>query len=163
MTQFAPGPDTKTAFRDALGTFTTGVTVVTCRSEAGPLGITANSFTSVSLDPALVLWCPAKSSSRFQSFVHADRFAIHVLRTDQQELGRHFATDGLSFDGIDWTEDANGVPLINQCLARFDCHRFAIHDGGDHAIIVGQVTLVTKSDGAPLIFNRGQFGGFSIQ
>ncbi len=158
MTQFVPGPDTHRALRDAYGTFTTGVTVVTCASPLGPLGITANSFSSVSLDPPLVLWCPAKSSSRYDAFIAAEHFAIHVLAADQQDIGLAFARDGLAFDGLDWQADDHDVPQIGAALARFDCTRHAVHDAGDHVIVVGRVLQVTRAEGAALVFNRGQFG-----
>ncbi|AZQ67792.1 flavin reductase [Silicimonas algicola] len=162
MIRFVPGPDSQTDFREALGAFATGVTVVTCRSSHGPLGITANSFSSVSLDPPLVLWCPAKSSSRFDAFVRAKRFAIHVLRRDQQPLCRRFASEGLAFEGLDWREDAAGVPELDGCLARFECASEAVHDAGDHAIVVGLVLAVTRQRGEPLIFAGGRYGGVDL-
>lgn len=160
MTSFAPGPETLRSFRDALGKFATGVTVVTCRTPAGPLGITANSFASLSLDPPLVLWSPARSSRRFDAFAEARHFAIHILSTEQDALCRRFAGDGLDFSGLDWTTGAEGVPLFPSCLARFECTREAVHDGGDHAIIVGRVSSAEMTDGEPLLFAGGRYGGF---
>lgn len=161
MTHFVPGPRTAGLFRTALGSFATGVTVVTCRSEAGPLGMTANSFTSVSLDPPLILWCPARTSSRCAAFTGAERFAIHVLADGQRDLCRRFAADGLSFDGLDWDSDEQGVPRLAGCLARLECRRHAVHDGGDHAIVLGEVTAATLATGHPLVFSGGAYGGFS--
>ena len=161
MTRFIPGPDTRLAFREALGAFTTGVTVVTCQSPVGPLGITANSFSSVSLDPPLILWCPAKSSSRFRAFVDAEHFAVHVLNIGQRDLCQRFASGGLSFDQVDWSADQHGVPNLHGCLARFECTRHAVHDAGDHAIVVGEVFAATHVAGAPLIFARGTYGEFT--
>ena len=160
MTSFIPGPDTARAFRDALGRFATGVTVVTCKSELGPLGITANSFASLSLDPPLVLWSPARASRRFQAFVDARHYAIHVLSKRQQDLCEHFATQGHDFSGLTWSANTQDVPLFEDCLARFECRRHAIHDGGDHAIIVGHVEAAELSDGEPLLFAGGRYGGF---
>ena len=160
MTDFVPGADTSREFRDALGRFATGVTVVTCQCDLGPMGITANSFSSLSLDPPLVLWSPARASRRFSAYEAADRFAIHVLADDQAEVCRAFARDGTNFEGLNWAEGDEGVPLIAGALARFECARHAIHDGGDHAIIVGRVLRVSVSDGAPLVFAKGSYGRF---
>ncbi len=161
MTRFTPGPDTARAFRNALGQFATGVTVVTCRTSEGPLGITANSFAAVSLDPPLVLWSPARASRRFAAFESAEHFAIHVLGDHQHPICNGFAREGEGFDGFEWHDSANGVPLIDGCLARFECVRHAIHDGGDHAIIVGLVTAATMTEGTPLLFSRGTYGRFT--
>lgn len=157
---FRPDAANARAFRDALGAFTTGVTVVTCDSEAGPLGMTANSFSSVSLDPPLVLWSPARASRRCQAFEAAEHFAIHILADDQRYYCDVFATEGRNFDGLNWHLSANGVPLIEGCLARFECTRRAVHDGGDHVIIVGRVNAVSARKGRPLVFCEGQYGAF---
>ncbi|MXQ06806.1 flavin reductase [Alphaproteobacteria bacterium GH1-50] len=161
MTRFTPGPDTARDFRDALGQFATGVTIVTCLSEAGPLGITANSFASVSLDPPLVLWSPARASKRFSAFEAAEHYAIHIIGEDQIDVCGHFVKNGTDFDGLDWHEGAHGVPLLDGCLARFECTRHAIHDGGDHAIIVGRVTAAAIGQGNPLLFAKGAYGRFT--
>ncbi len=161
MTEFAPGEDTARLFRDALGRFATGVTVVTCQSPLGPLGITANSFASLSLDPPLVLWSPAKASRRHEAFVEAERFAIHVLGDAQQDVCMNFTKQGTDFEALDWSVGAHDVPLIEGCLARFECSRHAVHEGGDHSLIVGRVEAVTLREGTPLIFAKGAFGTFS--
>lgn len=158
---FAPTSHNTQALRSALGRFATGVTIITCDCDQGPLGITANSFSSVSLDPPLVLWAPAKSSKRFDAFAQADHFAIHVLSAEQSALCSGFAKNGSAFDGFDWHTNAQNVPLISHCLARFECSRHAVHDAGDHAIVVGRVERVNTQDGAPLGFFAGQFGTFS--
>ncbi|NNE87662.1 MAG: flavin reductase family protein [Silicimonas sp.] len=159
-TTFRPDAGDARAFRDALGTFPTGVTIVTCQSEKGPLGITANSFSSVSLDPPLVLWSPARASRRFAAFEAAQHFAIHVLAENQQHFCTTFASEGGNFSDLDWHTNDDGVPLINGCLTRFECERHAIHDGGDHAIIVGRVRAATVKDGSSLVFSGGAFGRF---
>lgn len=161
MMRITPGPDTQRGFRDALGRFATGVTLVTCNSAIGPLGITANSFASLSLDPPLVLWSPARSSRRFDAFAAAEHFAIHVLRADQLDLARAFTHHGQAWEGVAWHASPEGVPRLDTALARFECRRHAIHDGGDHAIIVGAVTSALVGDGAPLVFSAGGFGGFA--
>lgn len=158
---FQPNADDPGAFRDALGKFATGVTVVTCDSELGPLGMTANSFTSVSLAPPLVLWSPARASKRCAAFEAADHFAIHVLAQSQVDYCQRFASQGDNFDDVNWHKSDDGVPLIENCLARFQCKRHVIHIGGDHLIIVGKVITATVRDGNPLVFSKGEFGQFT--
>ncbi len=158
---FIPGPETARHLRDAMGRFATGVTVITTRGADGPVGITANSFASLSLDPPLVLWAPGKFSRRFAYFVDAAHFAIHVLGADQAALGRHFARKGFDFDLPGVTESDAGTPLLQGCLARFYCALEASHDAGDHAIVVGRVLHASLRAGDPLVFSQGRFGGFS--
>ena len=160
MTAFPPHTDLR-AYRAALGTFATGVTVITVNTDDGPVGITANSFASVSLDPALILWSPAKSSSRFTVFNTAPRFAVHVLADSQSDLAMAFTRSKNAFDGLDWSLSAAGTPEIPGCLARFDCDTFARHDAGDHVIILGQVHEVSHIAGSPLVFHAGAFGKFT--
>jgi flavin reductase (DIM6/NTAB) family NADH-FMN oxidoreductase RutF len=158
-TTFIPGPDNQRALRDALGCFATGVTVVTCRDAQGPLAMTANSFAGVSLDPAIVLWSPALTSARHDSFVAAEHFVIHIMSTAQKDLCTHFALNGRGFDDVAWSENAQGVPVLPDCVARFTCTRFATHPGGDHTVILGKVTEAARSDGAaPLVFAQGTYG-----
>ncbi|WP_246003842.1 flavin reductase family protein [Histidinibacterium lentulum] len=153
---FDPAEDAR-GFRDALGRFATGVTVVTVPSEDGPVGITANSFASVSLDPPLVLWSPARAARRHRYFAGAPRYAIHVLGAHQQAVADGFTRGRNGFDGLDWQEDSSGVPLIAGCLARFDCRLEAAHDGGDHTILVGRVLRAAFRDGLPLLFQAGRY------
>ncbi|WP_089881639.1 flavin reductase family protein [Citreimonas salinaria] len=157
---FDPHQADPRAFREALGRFGTGVTVITCATRDGPLGITANSFSSLSLDPPLVLWAPAKSSARYPHFMAAERFAIHVMGRDQFDTCRGFARDGDAFDRIAWEEGEGGVPLISGSLSCFECATTATHDGGDHSIIVARVTRVTTRAGEPLLFFGGAYGTF---
>jgi len=160
---FVPGPETARAFRDALGQFATGVTVITTQTNNGPVGITANSFASVSLDPPLVLWSPARSAGRFAVFEGAQHFAIHVMGAAQAALATAFVRDGAAFGGLDWAAGASGAPLIEGCLARFECERHAVHDGGDHAIVVGRVLSACHLPGAPLLFVAGRFAEVAPQ
>lgn len=143
--------------RDALGCFVTGVTVVTTTSERGPLGITANSFASVSLDPPLVLWSPARRSARFPVFEAASHFAIHVLAVDQRDLSNRFARSGTDFDGLDFDLGTGGVPLLPDCSARFECAHAAGHDAGDHLIVVGEVLKLVCTEKPPLVYHRGDY------
>lgn len=162
MTETTLPPDAAhaRALRDALGRFATGVTVITIAGPDGPMGFTANSFASVSLDPALVLWSPAKSSLRYPYFAAAQHYAIHILGVAQLDLGARFARGGAGFAGLAYQTSPEGVPVVPDTLARFECHQHATHDGGDHLIIVGRVLRFTLTDGAPLVFSQGAYGGF---
>ncbi|MEP4338571.1 MAG: flavin reductase family protein [Roseobacter sp.] len=157
---FAPTTGTHRQFRDALGRFASGVTIVTAQTDTGFIGMTANSFTSLSMDPPLVLWSPAKASNRFQFFANATHFAIHVLGQDQEHIAMGFAKSGTAFDGLDVEINAQGVPMLNDCLARFECETHQIHDAGDHAIVVGCVQSAAVREGEPLIFSQGRFRRF---
>lgn len=156
-----PGPDTMRVLRDALGRFVTGVTVVTTQTNDGPVGFTANSFASVSLDPPLVLWSPARSSTRFPIFSAAQSFSIHILDTSQADIAARFSRGGIGFDDLERNYSEDGVPLISNSLARFDCHQHATHDGGDHLIIIGRVVRFALRNGTPLVFSQGGYGGFT--
>lgn len=147
--------------RDALGRFATGVTLVTIQGPDGPMGFTANSFASLSLDPALVLWSLARNSRRFTYFANARHYAIHVLGQDHTGLPARFSRSGQGFDGLDWLPNGEGVPILTGALARFDCVQHATHDGGDHLIIVGQVLRLALEEGEPLVFAKGRYGGFA--
>lgn len=150
------------ALRAAFGSFMTGVTIVTARAEDGtPAGFTANSFTSVSLDPPLLLVCPGYHLSRFEVFRRCPHFAVNVLREDQQDISNTFASSsGDRFANTCWTADSHGVPLIVGALATFSC---SIHDrveAGDHMILMGRVERFENSEGLGLGYWRG--GYFSL-
>lgn len=160
METFDPAADPR-AFRSALGAFATGVTVVTARGPDGrPAGITANSFASVSLDPALVLWSPARASRRFSIFTAAESFVIHVLGHDQQAVCDAFVRSDQGFDAIPVVDGPGGVPLIGGCLARFVCDREQVIEAGDHAIVLGRVREALRREGTPLVFQGGRYGSF---
>ena len=156
-------PDDSLALRNAFGRFSTGVTIVTTQSERGPLGMTANSFSSVSLDPPLVLWSPAVKSLRHDAFTHAEHFCIHVLAAEQFDLAHYFARNGEGFEDIAWTEGPQGAPELTGALAIFHCKRFAVHPAGDHSIVIGRITHASerRGDGVGLLFDQGRFGIFS--
>ncbi|QUS35674.1 flavin reductase family protein [Falsirhodobacter algicola] len=158
--EFQPDAADTRRLRDALGRFATGVTVVTIAGPDGPMGMTANSFASVSLDPPLVLWSPARSSGRFEHFAKAKHYAIHVLSAEQVALCPAFSRGGSAFGGLDVTMNEQGVPLLDGALARFECEQHATHEGGDHLIVVGRVTKVTLREGEPLLFAGGKLGQF---
>ena len=144
--------------RDGLGKFATGVTVVTCQGRGEPVGITANSFSSVSLEPPLILWNIAKVSRSLDAFLDAERFAINVLAADQEPVSVHFAQASRpSFEGVAHKISANGVPLLNDTLACFECRTHEIHDCGDHHIIIGEVDEFRFDGGDPLLFFSGRY------
>lgn len=159
VTQFSPD-DNPMAFRNALGCFATGVTVITTLTDEGPMGITANSFASVSLDPPLVLWSPAKQSHRFEHFARAPRFVIHVMAADQRDICAGFTRSKTAFEGVGWSPNHAGVPILDGALAVFECNFEAAHHAGDHDIVIGRVTRAHHNEGAPLVFCNGYFGGF---
>lgn len=154
--------ETELALRRSLGCFATGVTVITCCAPDGrACGITANSFSSVSLDPPLVLWNIARVSNSLQAYLEAETFAIHVLKSDQQPLAEHFARPiHTVFDGVDYEISADNVPILQDSLARFDCRTDTIHESGDHYIIVGEVLNHVRAEGEPLLFYGGNYRRF---
>lgn len=160
MNSFEPGLDNGAILRKAFGRFGTGVTVVTAPSPQGPIGMTANSFSSVSIDPPLVLWSPSKKSSRYPHFTSAQYFAIHVLSAQQINICNGFAKSANMFDDIKWAQNDQQVPIIDGCLACFECQLSAVHDAGDHSIVIGEVVRLSYQDGEPLLFCGGQFGAF---
>ncbi len=159
--EFEPTTQNQRNLRDAFGRFATGVTIVTVATPDGPVAITANSFSSVSLDPPLVLWSPDKSSRRFPFFAEAEHFAIHVLASDQDDLCWRVARDmwGIGAKDVAWNNE--GVPVLTHYLARFDCHRHATYDGGDHDIVVGRVLRAgLREEGDALGFFKGKMNRF---
>lgn len=162
QTMLAFAPTDGKALRNAFGRFGTGVTVITTQTSDGPLGITANSFTSVSLDPPLVLWSAALRSLRHDAFAQAAQFCIHILAQDQEPLALHFASQGHDFDGIDWRVGPDGAPQLGGCLAALHCTPYAVHPAGDHSLILGHVkhAAARAGDGAGLLFDQGRFGTF---
>ncbi len=159
--RFVPDSENTRSFRTALGNFPTGITVVTAQTSVGPIGMTVNSFSSVSLDPPLILWSPAKTSSRHDLFAGATHFAIHVLAADQGDLSSRFTRGGLGFEEFEWDANPEGVPVILGTLSRFECERASIYDGGDHSILLGRVLRAAHRDGEPLCFARGALGRFA--
>jgi 3-hydroxy-9,10-secoandrosta-1,3,5(10)-triene-9,17-dione monooxygenase reductase component len=146
-------------FRRALGAFVTGVTVVTTRAANGTdIGITVNSFNSVSLDPPMVLWSLARAAGSTSAFTQSTNFAVHVLSVDQEEISRRFATRGEDkFAELTLERGAGGVPLLPACSARFECRTAFQYDGGDHIIFVGEVLSFTHSEVRPLAFHGGRY------
>lgn len=150
--------DDPRAYRRALGSFATGVCVVTADSEDdGPLGITVNSFTSVSLEPPLVLWCLAETSERWPAFSRADHFAVHVLAADQKPLSDRFSRGiaKLEAEEVSWAPP--GVPVLTGALARFVCRTTDRLPRGDHVILIGEVLGFGAREAAALTFHAGRF------
>jgi flavin reductase (DIM6/NTAB) family NADH-FMN oxidoreductase RutF len=147
-------------FRAALGMFATGVTIVTVRSpDGGLVGLTANSFNSVSLDPPLVLWSLAQRAGSMPVFSRGSHYAINILAADQKELAQRFAMRDIDrFAGVAWREGAGGAPVLDGAVASFECANRSRYEEGDHVIFVGEVERCTARAGAqPLIFHGGRY------
>jgi flavin reductase (DIM6/NTAB) family NADH-FMN oxidoreductase RutF len=146
-------------FRRALGQFATGVTVVTARASDGrKMGVTVNSFSSVSLNPPLILWSLARQTPSFADFSNCTHFAVNVLEAKQHHLSRQFSTPLADrFAGVDVTEGKAGIPIVNGAIAHFVCRKVKQYDGGDHVIFVGEVEEYKYSDGEPLVFHSGRY------
>lgn len=152
-------PILKRELRRALGKFPTGVAIITSRDPLGkPFGLTVNSFTSVSLDPPLILWCLRRESKSLERFKRCEFFAAHVLATDQAGLSSQFAK-GLAepFEGLSPTIGLGGVPLLEGVCARLECQNAQQIDGGDHIIFVGQVERFKIQDRNPLLYYQGAY------
>jgi len=146
-------------FRRALGQFATGVTVVTTRALDGrKIGVTVNSFSSVSLDPPLILWSLSREAPSFSDFTHVRHFAINILESGQHHLSRQFSTPlPDKFSGVEHDENGDGIPLLKGVIAQFICRKIRQYDGGDHVIFVGEVEQYTHSAGEPLVFHSGRY------
>ncbi len=146
------------ALRAGLGAFATGVTIITAFEAEKPVGITVNSFASVSLDPPLILWSVARDASCAPAFAPGRHFCVHVLAASQEALARRFArTGGDKFAELDWMPSQYGAPLLPGCIAEYHCSVSACHGGGDHMIIVGHIEAWRTRNGQALLFHRGEF------
>jgi flavin reductase (DIM6/NTAB) family NADH-FMN oxidoreductase RutF len=158
-TEFRAGSDART-LRDAMGCFATGITIVTAHAPDGtPVGLTANSFTSVSLDPPLLLVCIANSAGSAPVLREAERFGVNVLQTSQQAASNRFAGKGEDrFAATAWGPGETGVPLLDGSLVSFECKRFEVHEGGDHFLLVGEVVRAQfEPRRDPLLYFRGKY------
>lgn len=153
------------ALRQAFGCFPTGIAVMTAMADqASPIGITVNSFTSVSLDPPLVLWCIDRRSRRYPAFAQAPGFSVSILASGHKAVSSRLASAGEhSLDGIDLIPTELGPPALRDALAVFECVRHSVQDAGDHAILIGRVVRFTRNDGAgaPLVYFQGQYGALA--
>ena len=149
------------ALRGVLGTFVTGVTVITTLDDTRQRhGLTANSFSSVSLDPPLILWCQALGSPSHPTFRAARRCAVNILAEDQVDLATRFSKPDVDrFAGVPTRDGLDGVPLIEGCAAWLECETVAVMPGGDHAVFLARVDRMLPSDRPPLAFGRGRFLG----
>jgi 4-hydroxyphenylacetate 3-hydroxylase, reductase component len=146
-------------FRRCLSQFATGVTVITADASGRLIGVTANSFSSVSLSPPLILWSLRRGSRSFESFRAAERFAVNVLASNQVKLAQRFSSAGNDkYRGVDWSPGSHGAPLIHGAVAQFECLRKYEYDGGDHLIFVGDVQHYSFVDAEPLLFVQGRYG-----
>ena len=153
-------PPDEPSYRTVLGHFATGVTIITAMDGNEPIGVSANSFSSVSLDPPLVLFCASKDSSTWPKIEAAGKFTVNILNEHQEDVCRVFATKGADrFSRIGWRPSAGGSPILHDALAYIDCTIRDQHDAGDHLIVVGLVQeLGVLGDEGPLIFYRGGYG-----
>jgi len=151
-------------FRRVLGHFATGVTVITVRDSDGrPTGLTASAFTSVSLDPPLILVCVDHKSQSYPALIVSKTFAVNILSLDQEAISRRFATTKVDnkFEGVPFTLSPFGLPLIDSALAQLECATVNIHPEGDHSIFVGRVERGHSGAGAPLVYYRGRYDRLS--
>jgi len=151
-------------FRDCLGSFATGVAVVTCVDErCQPQGVTANSFSSVSLDPPLVVWSIANTSDVLSTYLGAQYYSFNFLTNAQADLSNHFAQPEQDlFESVAHSYSEFGTPRLEESLAYIECEQYAVHETGDHFIIIGRVQGFATSTGQPLLFYQGSYGEFSL-
>ncbi len=153
-------------FKEVMGNYPTGVTIVTARNEEGePVGLTVNSFASVSLDPLLVLWSIDHRVSSLEAFKSADHFAIHILSGDQQDLCKTFASkDTDRFNSCTWESSEYNLPVINDAYAVLQCKTFKQVEAGDHTILIGEVQDIQKSDTKePMMYHQRRFGPIPVE
>lgn len=145
--------------RAAFGRFATGVTIVSCRAADGsPVGLTANSFNSLSLDPPLVLWSLRVVSANLDNFREASHFAVNVLAENQVDLSRRFASPMPDkFADGQWSEGQGGVPVLAGCAAVFECEQVSSQVAGDHVLFIGQVLCLSEAPVTPLVFQSGHY------
>ena len=153
-------PVTPASFRDALGHFCTGVTVVAATTPSGPVGFACQSFAAVSLEPPLVLFCPTRTSGTWPAIEAAGRFCVNVLSRDQAPVSAVFGSKGTPdrFGGLRWAPSPGGAPVLLDALTWVEAEVETVHDGGDHHVVIGRVVTVgAASDEAPLLFHRGRY------
>ena len=148
-------------FRDTVGCFATGITIITTiEADGSPIGLTANSFTSLSLDPPMVLFCLDYNVASFDAFQAGGHFAVNILSTGQQNLSNRFAKSGPEkWDGVAYDTWGTGSPILPGCLASMECTVSSINEGGDHVIVIGEVVRMERAptDVMPLLYFRGGY------
>jgi len=152
-------------FRNTLGCFATGITVITTVDrDGGPVGFTANSFTALSLDPPLILFCLDRNATCFESFHRNRHFAVNILTTEQQNISNRFAKSGADkWSGVEFCSGETGCPILIGSLASLECEVDEVFEGGDHVIFIGKVMAMQRTDGGsqPLLYFRGRYAGLS--
>jgi len=152
-------------FRDAMGRFATGVTVVTGVTPGGhACGITVNAFSSLSLEPPLVLFCLDKTTGSAAAFTEGGHFTVNILTEAQWDLSVHFSTpENNRFEKLDYDTWDSGCPVLKGCAANLECERTGVHEGGDHYIVVGRVTRLNIAENArPLLYFKGSYGTLAV-
>lgn len=150
-------------FRQCLGRYATGVTIMTALGRSGPVGITANSFASLSLDPPLILWSVGRGSRAFDAFARAPAFAVNILSQSQLDLAQRFSSAAADkFEGTNWRPGADGCPLLPGSVAQLECRVEWTADAGDHVLIIGRVNSFTATDADPLLFAQGRFASLAV-
>jgi 3-hydroxy-9,10-secoandrosta-1,3,5(10)-triene-9,17-dione monooxygenase reductase component len=148
-------------YRQVMGQFLAGVTIITASHEGKPVGMAVSAFSSLSMDPALVLFCPQKSSSTWAMVDSAGHYAVNILGAEHEHISRQMSSKAEDkFAGIGWHTEHSGSPVLDEALGWIDCRTAAIHDGGDHWIVVGQILSLGWRDGSPLAYHRGSYGSF---
>jgi 3-hydroxy-9,10-secoandrosta-1,3,5(10)-triene-9,17-dione monooxygenase reductase component len=148
-------------FREVLGHFATGVTIVTALEEGVPVGFSCQSFAALSLDPPMVVLAPARTSTSWPRIRAAGSFCVNILGEHQEAVCRAFAiSGGDKFSGVGWRPGITGAPVIDNSLAVVECELGEIFEGGDHEIVIGRVVALDVGEGGPLLFYRGGFGRF---
>ena len=148
-------------FREVLGHFATGITIVTALEEGVPVGFSCQSFAALSLDPPMVVLAPARTSTSWPRIRAAGSFCVNILGEHQEAVCRAFAiSGGDKFSGVGWRPGITGAPVIDNSLAVVECELGDIFDGGDHEIVTGRVVALDVGEGGPLLFYRGGFGRF---
>jgi 3-hydroxy-9,10-secoandrosta-1,3,5(10)-triene-9,17-dione monooxygenase reductase component len=150
---------TNDEFKLALGRFASGVTVVTTKDSSGELhGLTVSAFTSVSMNPPLILVCILKSTGSYSSFEESKSFVVNILEESQQQISNHFASHlDDKFSGQNYELNENRLPILADCLVNLECTLKHSYDGGDHTIFVGEVEKTTVRDGKPLVYSQGKY------
>lgn len=143
-----------------MANYPTGVTVITTNDRGGrPIGLTVNSFASVSLDPLLILWSIDKSASTYESFMKAEKFAVHVLSDDQSDICSLFASKGIDrFHHCEWNYSNDRLPIISGVSSILHCHTYKTIEAGDHIILIGEVFDISSKNNPPLLYHRRKFG-----
>lgn len=149
-------------FKEVLGHFATGITIVTAMEDDGPVGFTCQAFSALSLDPPLVVLAPSKSSTSWPRIAAAGAFCVNILASSQEALCRSFAASGGDkFEGVGWSTEATGSPVLDGSLAFVDCELELVHDAGDHELVIGRVVDLGVGEGSPLLYYRSGFGAFA--